>query len=105
MEEDNNSRDTVEEEEADADADTVEETDVMDKEAAVVAITLDKETTTNKRQVYHRPQQPHGQEIFPLPQTTIKEEAVTATTNPICTRGTTIGGTVTRVIIMLIMRV
>ena len=93
MEEDNNSRDTVEDKEAEAD--TVEETDVMDEEAAEAVATLDEETKANKQQVYHHPHQPHGQGMFPLQQTTLKEEAATAATNQIRTRGTTIGGTVT----------
>ena len=64
MEEDNNSRDKVEDEEAEADA--VEGMDGMDEVAKVDATTLDKETTTNKQQLYHQPNQPHRQETSPL---------------------------------------
>ena len=103
MEEDNNSRDTVEEEEADADA--VEETDVTDEEAAEAATTLDEGTKANKQQGYHQPPRPHGQGTFPLQHTTIKGEAATAETNPIRTRGTTIGIIVTPADMMWTMRV
>ena len=105
MEEGNNSRDTGVGKEADADADAVEETDVMDEEVAEAAPTLEEETKATKQQVYHQPQQPHGQGTCPLQQTTIKEEAATTATNPIRTRGTTIGGTATPADMMLIMRV
>ena len=103
MKEDNNSRDTGGDKEADADA--VEETDVMDEEAAEAAATLDEGTKASKQQVYHQPQQPHGQGTFPLQQTTIKEEADTAATNQIRTRGTTMGTTVTPADMMWTMRV
>ena len=105
MEEGNNSRDTGGGKVADADADAVEETDAMDEEAAEAVPTLEEETKATKQQGYHQPQQPHGQGVFPLQQTTIKEEADTAATNQIRTRGTVIGTIVTPVDMMWTMRV
>ena len=86
------------------DADAVAGTDAMDR-AELDVTTMGRETTTNKQQESHQPNQPHGQETFPLPQTTIKEAATLAATNPIRTRGTTIGGTATPADMMSIMRV
>ena len=104
MEEDNISRDTVEDEVADTDAEAVAGMGAMEEVAKMNATTMGRETTTNKQQESHQPNQPHGQETFPLPQTTIKEEATLTTTNPIRTGGTTISGTVTHVDMTSIMR-
>jgi hypothetical protein len=78
-------------------------TDAMDG-AKVDVTTMGRETTTSQQQESHQQNQPHGQATFPLPQTTIKEAATRAATNPIRTRGTTIGGTVTHVDMTSIMR-